>query len=251
MYSRLPPFGGNAVVADKEKIETMGVYVTANIVQRVNEEVISVKEEAMPESKPIYFLNDLIFLDDLKSSLLKITSADLDLSFFTKLNAETYGNLENKNTSFSPKAVINCINTIRKGFEINGDKFIRTITYEGIFDDEGKRISQVFVETEEGKLFWKKKTDRWASINAYEDKISLQWYDDENDKWGVRIDLSKEKPVLYYLNYEGQNKVKGDSINYEVRKKRFYDQIKSELDNIEELANYAVSNNYELQMRQD
>lgn len=226
----------------------MGVYVSPTIVKKEIGKVTEVKESNMPISNPIYALNDLIFLDELKNSLIAIADKDLDLSFFTKPNDYTYGNTENVNTSFTPDEVINCISSIRKAFRDKGTEFIRPITYEGIYDENDKQLRQAFIEFEEGKLFWKKKTERWGSLNAHEDKASFQWYDDANQKWGGRIDLTKEKPILFELTYEGEKKIKGSQLNYRLKLTKFYALIEPELDNIEVLANYAKEKGYELQI---
>ena len=226
----------------------MGVYVSPAVVKRVNDKVSEVKQEGMPISNPIYALNDLIFLDELKNSLLEIADKDLDLSFFTKPNDYSYGNSENINSSFTPTQVLNCVSKIRTAFKEKENEFVRPILYEGIFDSKGKQIRQAFIEIEEGKFLWKKKIDRWGSLNAYEDKASFQWYDDENQKWGGTIDLTKEKPILFELSYEGQNKIKGDKLEYKIKATNFYETIKPELDNIEILAKYAKEKGYELQI---
>lgn len=226
----------------------MGVYVSPTIVKKENEKVIEVKEDGMPQSNPIYALNDLIFLDELKKSLLEIADNELDLSFFTKPNDYSYGNSENINISFSPEEVLKCLNIIKKAFLEREEDFIRPFIYEGIYDNEGKQLRQAFIEFEEGKLFWKKKIERWGGLTAYENRATFQWYDDENQKWGDSIDLTKEKPILYELKYEGQKKIKGKQLNYQLRKSRFYDKIEPELKNLENLANYAKEKGYELQI---
>jgi hypothetical protein len=226
----------------------MGVYVSPTIVRKENGKVTEVKEEGMPQSNPIYALNDLIFLDELKNSLLEIADKDLDLSFFTKPNDYSYGNTANVNTSFSPEEVLKCLKIIRTAFQERENEFVRPISYDGIYNEEGKQIRQAFIEFEEGKLFWKKKIERWGGLNAYENKATFQWYDDENKRWGDSIDLTKEKPVLFELIYEGQKKIKGKKLNYHLKKSRFYDAIEPELNNIETLANYAKEKGYELQI---
>ena len=226
----------------------MGVYVSPTIVKKENEKVIEVKEDGMPQSNPIYALNDLMFLDELKNSLLEIADKELDLSFFTKPNDSSYGNTANVNTSFSPEEVLKCLNIIRDAFQERENEFIRPFTYEGIYDDEGRQLRQAFIEIKEGKLFWKKKIERWGGLNAYENKATFQWNDDENKRWGGSIDLTKEKPVLYELKYEGQEKIRGKQLNYQLRKSRFYDIILPELNNIENLAYYAKEKGYELQI---
>jgi hypothetical protein len=226
----------------------MGVYVLPKIVKEENGNVVEVKEEGMPESNPIYSLNDLIFLDELKNSLLSIVDKELDLTFFTQPNDFAYGNKANINISFSPKQVLNCINKIKTAFEERESEFVRPYTYEGIFDENGKKITQAFIEFEEGKLIWKKKIIRWGQLYAGEDKASFQWYDEDNQKWGGLIDLTNEKPILFELTYNGQQKIKGKQLNYQVKKSRFYDTIESELKNIEKLANYAHEKGYNLQI---
>lgn len=226
----------------------MGVYVSPTIVKKENGKVTEVKESNMPNSNQICALNDLIFLDELKNSLIAIADKNLDLSFFTKPNDYSYGNTENVNTSFTPQEVLMCISLIRRAFKEKGTEFVRPITYEGVFDENGKQLRQAFIEFEEGKLFWKKKIERWGSLNAQEDKASYQWYDDANQKWGGRIDLTKEKPILFELKYNEQEKIKGNQLNYRVKSTKFYDLIEPELSNIEILAKYANENGYELQI---
>lgn len=226
----------------------MGVYVLPKIVKEENGNVVEVNEEGMPESNPIYSLNDLIFLDELKNSLLSIADKELDLTFFTQPNDFAYGNNKNINKSFSPEKVLNCINIIKTAFEERESEFVRPYIYEEFFDENGKKITQAFIEFEESKLLLKKKIIRWGQFYAGEDKASFQWYDDENQKWGGLIDLTKEKPILFELTYNGQQKIKGNQLNYQVKKSRFYDTIKSELKNIEKLANYANDKGYSLQI---
>ena len=62
----------------------MGLYVTANIVKIEEGKVVFINEKKMPESNPIYALNDLFFRKKLKNSFQKIGGKELDLSFFTK-----------------------------------------------------------------------------------------------------------------------------------------------------------------------
>jgi len=78
----------------------------------------------------------------------------------------------------------------------------------------------------------------------------FQWYDDENKKWGDRIDLTQEKPRLFRLIYQGQEKIKGEKLDYKLKKQSFYETIEPELNDIETLAIFAEENNYELQMTQ-
>ncbi|WP_040288173.1 hypothetical protein, partial [Bizionia argentinensis] len=222
-----------AVIFKLKKNQRMGVYVLPTIVKKENNKVSEVREDGMPESNSINALNDLIFLDELKDSLIEIADKELDLSFFTKPNDSSYGNQENVNISFNPKEVLKNINLIKDAFNKRENEFIRPYTYLGIYDKNENQLRQAFIVFEEGKLFRKKKTQRWGQLNASEEKASFQWFDDENEKWGGSIDLTKEKPKLYELTYEGEKKIKGRELNYTLKKSRFYDLIKPEIENIE------------------
>ncbi|MEO1626003.1 MAG: hypothetical protein AAFV25_12665, partial [Bacteroidota bacterium] len=136
----------------------------------------------------------------------------------------------------------------KEAFQERENEFVRPITYDGIFDGNGKQIKQAFIQFEEGKLLWKKKIDRWGSLSVWNDVASFQWYDDENKRWGKKIDLTTEKPVLYELINEGGKRIKGKRLDYDLKKSRFYDALEPELSNIEMLAKYAEKYGYELQI---
>ena len=101
----------------------MGVWVYPNIVQKINGKVNIIENDNIPKRNQIFELNDLMFLDTLKNSLIEISEEELDLSFFTKPNSSAYGNNEFNELSFKPKELLKLISQIRKAFTQNGDKF--------------------------------------------------------------------------------------------------------------------------------
>jgi len=226
----------------------LGVYLLPIIVKKVNDKVKRVNKEGTPQSAPIYALQELIFNEELIRSLRKIAHKKLDLSFFIKSNAAAYGDSVNVNTSFHPEAVLECIDIIRHAFQERENGFIGSIIYKGVYDEKGERLTEAFVEIDEGKPD-NKKIDRWGQIKAWGFKASFQWCD--GGKRG-RLNLAKKKHVLYDVLYDlsddVRKRIKGDQLNYEVKKTRFYDTIEPELKHIEMLAKYAKKNGCELQI---
>ncbi|MEZ4906069.1 MAG: hypothetical protein R2771_00070 [Saprospiraceae bacterium] len=227
----------------------MSVWVVPNFVIKENGIVKKVEDKEAPNVNQIYFLNDLIFLDELKRSLFQIAGGEFDLSFFTKPNDSDYGNNDNINLGLTPDDVLKCIKTIRTAFEKHEKDFIRPYEYEGVFDKDGKKLNMVFtVDSVTGFLFTKK-IYRWGTISTHEGNATLQLYDYATDSWIKRIDLSKEKPVLFYaeMDSDGQ-KHRKTQIDWELRGKNFFLRIKPELDSIETIALYAIEKGYELQI---
>jgi len=94
----------------------MGVYTVANIVKKENDKVVLVEGQEIPVCDPLHALTKLIFLDEYKNSLFDISETEVDLSFFTTMNEEAYGQYENVHASFSPKEVLKSISQIRDAF---------------------------------------------------------------------------------------------------------------------------------------
>lgn len=227
----------------------MGVFAYPELVKKVNGKVESVESTDIPKGEPIYFLNDLLYLDELKESLLKILDENLDFSFFTKPNSSAYGNSENDNLSFTPKEVLNIINKITHAFNNYSNKFIREMDYEGVFDKNGNKLHMVFLEEVEGGIFKKKRTYKWGTISANNGKVILQIFNEEKQCWDKRIDLTNENPTLFISEMDNSGKkIMKDKVEWEIRGCKFFDKLKPELENLRELVDYAEKNNFELQM---
>ena len=227
----------------------MSVLALPNLVIKENGIVKKVEDKEAPNANQINFLNDLIFLDELKNSLFEIAGGEFDLNFFTKPNDSDYGNKENINLSFTPEEVIECIETIRTSFENHENSFIRPYEYEGVFDKSGKKLNMVFAEDSAKGFLFSKKNYRWGTISTHAGNAILQLFDDATETWIKRIDLSKENPKLYYAEMDSEGKkIRKNEIDWELRGESFFSRIKPELDNIESLALFAKEKGYELQI---
>ena len=227
----------------------MGVYAYTDLVKTINGKVEKIEPADMPEVQPIYFLNDLFYLDELKESLLIMLDENIDFSFFMKPNSSAYGNSENDNLSFTSKEVLNLINKITNAFEKYSEKFIREMDYEGAFDEKGNKLHMVFMEEIEGGFFKKKKTYKWGTISANGGNLTLQIFNEEKQCWDKRIDLTIEKPTLFNAEMDSTGKkIMKEKVDWKIMGNKFFDKIKPELDNLKELANYASKNDLELQM---
>jgi hypothetical protein len=225
----------------------MGIWVFPNLVKRENEIVKIVENKSAPKRNEIFYLKDLIFLEYLRNSLIELADESIDLSFFTKPNDCCYGNEENINTSFTPNEVLNCINAIANVFLEKEDKFIMPYKYIGLYDDVNNKINQVFVENIEKRFFKSKKNYQYGNIQVYNQNCYISVFDKGLNEW-LKIDLTKEKPILFSVKQEKGNDIRGERLNWHLKKIRFYELLKPEFDNLIELAMYAKENNLELQI---
>ena len=225
----------------------MGVWVYPNIVQKINGKIEVVDNDNMPKGNQIYQLNDLMFLDPLKNSLIEISEEELDLSFFTKPNSSAYGNDEFNELTFKPNDVLKLINQIKSAFESNGDKFVMPVKYDSLIDQDGRSVDKVIVESTKKGFLRTKKIYEFGTLQIHNEKAQINILDKKTDKWKA-IDLTKESPILYSTKMENDEYVRNELIEYGLKGTKYYDLIKSELNNIEMLCKYALENNYELQI---
>ena len=161
----------------------MGVWVYPNIVQKINGKVNIIENDNIPKRNQIFELNDLMFLDTLKNSLIEISEEELDLSFFTKPNSSAYGNNEFNELSFKPKELLKLISQIRKAFTQNGDKFIMPIKYESLVNGEGKSVDKVIVENVKKGFFKSTKTYEFGTLQVHNEKAQINILDKKTNKW--------------------------------------------------------------------
>jgi len=226
----------------------MGVWIYPNIVKKEDNKIIKIEDTDMPKANQIYHLSEIIDMDHIRRKLIQISNPNLDLSFFTKANSSDYGNNEYENLTFSPSNVIETIDYISQTFEINKSKLISPIVeFEGVFDKNNIKLKEVFVEKTKGFSFFKKSEYKLGNIIADDDKAIIRVFDENgNILYKEEVDLTKEKPNLYYV--DTKSKLRKDKIDWEIRTINVYDKIKPELKNIKELAEYAKKKNYELQI---
>lgn len=219
----------------------MSVNAYPKIVSKENGIVSEISLDGTPESFNIYSLNELIFLDELKDSLISL-SKDLDLSFFTEPNDIAYGNEKNVNISFTPSSVIENLKKIDLVFQNNENDFIRPFIYQGVFDSKGEKLRMVFSKNDNDEY-------TWGTINAKDDWARLQLFDEKSQTWAKTIDLTSETPQIYNCTFGSDNqKIKGDLIDWKLKRIRFYDLIKPEIDSIITTAEFANKNGLQLQL---
>jgi hypothetical protein len=86
-----------------------------------------------------------------------------------------------------------------------------------------------------------------GTLEVHNEKAQINIQDESTKRWR-KIDLTKEKPTLYHAKLENREYVKGEVISWSLRGSDFVSLIEEELNNIEELAKYAILYNCELQV---
>lgn len=254
----------------------MGVHAYPYLVKKTKGSLEIIEDKTTPENDPLYSLIDLMYKEEWRNSLISLCPSPIDFSFFLKTNNHYYDDDTHINTSFTPDEVLNCIKGIEYVFREKEDQFIRPYQYVGVYDNSDVRIEDVFVESiaPHPVSDLSPKKIHYGHISAYDNycRIVLQERmlklksnhtpgeiyilsrgkssSCKSSGYGSwEIDLTQEEPVLYYA-IQGQNdqKKKGEIINWHIKKSRFYDQLKPELENLTTLAVYAKNHGLELQI---
>ena len=109
----------------------MGVWVFSNYVKNENGIVSAVNDINGPRVDELIFLGDLVYIEELREALFDMAGKEIDLSFFQKPYAPDYGDETNKNVSFKPSEVLECIDQIKVALENNGERIIREYKISG------------------------------------------------------------------------------------------------------------------------
>ena len=125
--------------------------------------------------------------------------------------------------------------------------FIMPIKYESLVNGEGKSVDKVIVENVKKGFFKSTKTYEFGTLQVHNEKAQINILDKKTNKW-KKIDLTKEKPILYDTKMEDDEYIKNRKIEWKLKGTPYFQLIEKELNNLEELCEYALANNYELQI---